>query len=228
MASQRNKPAKPAPAAKASATGWGFWVRMGVTVLVLWHLAVLFLSPLSVAPPTSELARRVAQSPLMRWYSDPLYLNHGYNFFGPEPPMGGQLIRYEVYGDDDRIIKQGEFPNLDQQWPRLWYHRHMMLTDQMAGAAVTGDPQRDKQLMMQAYARHLIRKHEGARARLENLFHRSLWPEDVRAGITADDPRNYETLMTIEQSRLDLDAPLVTPPPEQEPLPEEIMMGVGE
>ncbi|MEM6798339.1 MAG: hypothetical protein AAF589_02390 [Planctomycetota bacterium] len=230
MASQRTKQLPKAPAPKErppKPAGWSFWVRVAVSVVVLWHMAVVFLSPLSV-PPTSTLVGSIAQSPYMRWYSDPLYLNHGYHFFGPDPPMGGQLIRYQVFGESGQVIEQGEFPSLKEQWPRLWYHRHMMLADQTSIVAVYGDPDRDKQLMLQAYARHLLRKHGGVEARVENLFHESLWPDDVLSDADPYDPRYYASLMTVVQRAADLNTPLLPPAPTSTPVAEEVQIGVGE
>ena len=226
MANQRTKQAKAPKEGRAAPAGWALWARIVVTIVVVWHLTVVFLSPLSIAP-TSPLVHGIAQSPYLRWYSDPLYLNHGYHFFGPDPPLGGQLVRYQVFGDDGQVKAEGEFPNLDQQWPRLWYHRHMMLADQMSGVGVYGDPNRDKQLMLTAYARYLLRKHDGAQARLENVYHRSLRPEEVLDEVDSTDPRLYEVLMTVDQRVSDLDTPLVPPAQPAEGFVEEIPIGVG-
>jgi len=215
--------------------GWSLTVRALVSVVIVWHLFVLFISPLSVQP-TSELVQNVAQSAYVRWYSDPLYMNHGYHFFGPDPPIGGQIIRYEVRAEDGRTIAEGEFPNLQQQWPRLWYHRHMMLADQAAGMTVFGDPERDRRLMLTAYARHLLQKHDGAEARIENVLHLSLYPADVRGDVNpqrptdpADpsDPRFYRTLMTVVQRTSDLDIPLLPAAPPRRVPTEEVPIGVG-
>lgn len=226
MAAKRPKE----PRTTSSPTGeWRLWIRIVVTLVLGWHLAVVFLAPLSV-PPTSPLVSSIAQSPWVRWYSDPLYLNHGYHFFGPDPPLGGQLVRYQVYGDDRRVIAEGEFPSLKEQWPRLWYHRHMMLADQMSGVGVYGDPQRDKELMLKAYGRHLLRKHDGAEVRIETEFHESLHPADVRNNADPADPRYYRKEMNVVQRRGDLDAPLVPPAdsrPGQPPRTEEISIGAG-
>lgn len=245
MAARANKtsragaPVKPTPAdASASPGGWSFWVRLAASVAIAWHLFVVFISPLSVAP-TSPLVGGIAQSPFVRWYSDPLYLNHGYHFFGPDPPLGGQVIRYQVRGADGGVIADGEFPSLDQQWPRLWYHRHMMLADQASGVGVYGDPARDRDLMLRAYARHLIRKHEGVECRVENLWHKSLHPADVRGDFNPDQPpapadpydsQFYESVATVVERSLGGEAiefagPLV--PPAAATATEEIPIGVG-
>ncbi|MEM9185758.1 MAG: hypothetical protein AAGB00_04600 [Planctomycetota bacterium] len=252
MAAKKRKQPQPARhepgptrQAKPQHSGWSFWVRACLSVLIAWHLFVVFISPMSVSA-TSPLVGTVAQSKYVRWYSDPLYVNHGYHFFGPDPPLGGQLIRYRVFAADGREVAQGEFPNVKQQWPRLWYHRHMMLADQMAGIGVFGDPQQDRELMLRAYARHLIRQHDGAEARVENVFHRSLHPADVRGDVNPDqpaapadpnDPQFYESLMTVVEGAssgagepVAFDRPLVpaaedSPPPGIAVPVEEIPLG---
>ncbi|MEM6329147.1 MAG: hypothetical protein AAF790_02745 [Planctomycetota bacterium] len=248
MAAQRGKQAKQqtraasqpdggGAAASESPSGWPLWARASATALVVWHMAVVFLSPLSVEP-RSPLVANIAQSKYVRWYSDPLYLNHGYHFFAPNPPLGGQLIRYTVQAEDGRVLNSGEFPSLDEQWPRLWYHRHMMLADQMAGMGVYGAPEADARLMMQAYARHLLAKHDGYYARLDSVFHRSLRPEEVLDGADPYDARLYEVTMSVEQRSEDLQTPLVVEPrPAGGPqpaggspgaaAPEEVPIGVG-
>ncbi|MEM8863935.1 MAG: hypothetical protein AAGF31_00125 [Planctomycetota bacterium] len=241
MAAQNPKQSKSKPATKPdSAGGWSFALRASLSVLLVWHLFVLFISPLSVSP-TSPLVGGIAQSPFVRWYSDPLYLNHGYHFFGPDPPLGGQLVRYEVRGDDGRVVADGEFPNLQQQWPRLFYHRHMMLADQMTGMGVYGDPQRDRELMLRAYARHLVRKHDGVEARVENVWHRSLHPADVRGDLDPsrepspadpNDPQFYESVMTVVErstgaEQVEFDRPLLPPSATGSGYSEEIPIGVG-
>lgn len=219
---KRKTPSEPRPQRE----GWRLWVRAALSLLVVWHLLVVFLSPLSV-PPTSELISKVAQGPWVRWYSDPLYLNHGYHFFGPDPPMGGTHVRWQVFGQDGQAKAEGEFPNLDQQWPRLWYHRHMMLADQMSGVSVYPEGRQNEELMLRAYARHLLRKHEGAEARVESLWHRSLHPADVKAGVDTEDPQLYERGISVTQRASDLDQPLLPPAPAGGAEPEMLPLGGG-
>lgn len=234
------KPTKPAKEPRPAREGWSPAVRWVVSFVIAWHLFVIFLAPMSYLR-TSPLVRSVAQSPYVRWYTDPLYLNQGYSFFGPDPPQWGQLVRYEVFDSGGRAVESGEFPNLDQQWPRLWYHRHMMLADQASAVGVLGDPDRDLELMLRAYARALVRKHRGVEARVQYVRHLSLHPADVRGDVNPDAPsepadpndeRYFEVQMTVverstgeEETRFE--RPLL---PEAAPTSqslEEIPIGVG-
>lgn len=213
MAKDKSTDSDAQPRKKKAATassGWSLAARVAVTVAVAWHLFVVFISPLSV-PPNSPLVATLSQTAWTRWYSDPLYLNHGYHFFGPDPPMGGQVVRYQIYGEDGRVKAEGEFPNLKEQQPRLWYHRHMMLVDQMSGAGIYPNPQDDQRLLLRAYARHLLRKHNGTEARLEKFEHDSLHPADVRDGIDPFEPRFYRSVLSVRERATDLDRPLLPP-----------------
>lgn len=218
--------------ANSQAGDWPLWPRIAVTVAVLWHLAVVFISPFSV-PPASNLVSSIAQSPWVRWYSDPLYLNHGYHFFGPDPPMFGTLIRYEVTDASGNKIADGEFPNTKEQWPRLWYHRHMMLADQAEGVGISLDldqarqwgvtpnedeeeagriylnPEANGQLMLKSYARWLLRKHEGEAVRVEQVIHTSLSPDEVREEVSPNDAAYYRVKQTVTQRKSDLEEPLL-------------------
>jgi hypothetical protein len=40
-------------------------------------------------------------------------------------------VQYKVEFDDGRPPAEGEFPNLDDQWPRLLYHRHFMMAEEL-------------------------------------------------------------------------------------------------
>lgn len=197
---------KPAGASET----WSLAARIGISVAVVWHMFVVFISPLSVEP-SSPLVRTLSQTAWTRWYSDPLYLNHGYHFFGPNPPMGGQIVRYQVYGDDGRVKAEGEFPSLKEQWPRLWYHRHMMLADQMSGVGIYPNPADDQRIMLRAYARHLLRKHDGTEARLEKFEHDSLHPADIREGVDPTEPRFYRSVSNVRELASNLDTPLLPP-----------------
>jgi hypothetical protein len=171
--------------------------------MLVWHLTALVLAPLSI-PPTSRLVRDLAQQPPMQWYLDGLYLNHGYHFFAPDPGAG-RLVRYEVADERGGTMKQGEFPNSEVQWPRLWYHRHFMLADQAgAGPEDPADPDSWKRKYLEAYARHLLRVHDGHSARVRWIEHRPLDPQAAYEGAKLNDPSTYQTLLEVVQRRSDL------------------------
>lgn len=109
-----------------SAPAWSPWVQGVVSVVLALHLAAVFLGPMRFAAGPSP-----AVAPLTRLF-DPyinlLYLNHGYAFFAPNVGPN-HLVRYELEFADGREPLVGEFPDRQEQWPRLLYHRHFMLAE---------------------------------------------------------------------------------------------------
>lgn len=172
------------------------WARIVLSLLVVWHLTAVFLAPLSI-PPTSRLVIDIAQGPLMQWYLDALYINHGYSFFAPDPGPG-HLVFYEVYDEQGNLKRQGKFPDRDVQWPRLWYHRHFMLADQVGlGLRREEGPGEGERKYLAAYARQLLRKFGGESARVRWMAHDPLSPFSVRPNepINLDTPQSYRELM---------------------------------
>jgi len=62
-----------------------------------------------------------------------VYLDHGYSFFAPRI-VGGHLVHYKVEFADGRAPIEGTFPDKQEQWPRLFYHRHFMLAEALNDA----------------------------------------------------------------------------------------------
>lgn len=181
-------------------------VRILVSVVLLLHVAALYLYPLANSR-TSFTVRNIVQSPWLRWYGDPLYLNHGHGFFGPDPP-DGFLVDYVVYDDQGKEISKGTLPDPKEIWPRLRYHRFKMLADQLES------PGRGlKEDRLRAYARQLIRQHDGESAVVTERMHTIVpyedWIGDEASGWKGkplDDPSLYQTLLRVTQSRADVDA----------------------
>ncbi len=211
--------AKPKKAASRTASGlpWHPAWRWLVSLLLVFHLTAIFAAPWDlsteaalppgyVAPtdaqgkplPLPPRDSTVWQSPIVpralhrffKHYLNLAYLNHGYQFFAPDP-AGSNLIRYQVWDSGGAEIAAGEFPNLDQQWPRLLYHRHMML------AAQTGDMGEQSGRL---YAKHLIRRHSGQTARLEWILHNLLSPKQVLDGTPLDADSTFVVLAEIRES----------------------------
>ncbi len=109
--------------------------RYAISVLVTLHVLAVFTGPWAVfAPRGANLEERPEEALLagdfagvLGPYIDATFLNHGYRFFAPEPGPS-HLVRYEAKLADGRTLK-GSFPNRDEQWPRLLYHRHFMLAE---------------------------------------------------------------------------------------------------
>lgn len=99
-----------------------------LSAVLALHVLAVFLAPLmfaSAGSPAVEPLFRVVQP-----YIDLMYLNHGYFFFAPNPGPN-HLVRYELEFSDGRSPMVGQFPDRNEQWPRLLYHRHFMLSETM-------------------------------------------------------------------------------------------------
>jgi hypothetical protein len=196
-------------------------IRIAISVWILWHFAGVFLAALSIGV-TSPLVMNVAQKPPMQWYLDALYLNQGHSFFAPDVGPG-HIVSYELFDQSNRVIDKGTLPDKKEHWPRLFYHRHMMLADQ---ADTPSDDKRvsdnGQRMYLTAYARQLLRTHKEAQAvRVQRYAH---WPlptsyltEGRKRGyeqLTRDfaqqgqnrrvDDQGYEMLMEVVQRRSDL------------------------
>lgn len=204
------------PAGGSSDGKPAIWLRWLLSFVLAWHVFVVFISPFSV-PPASQVVSDIAQSKWVRWYSDSLYLNHGYHFFGPEPPVN-QLVRYTVTDEAGQVVAEGEFPNKEQQSPRLFYHRHMMLADQAALGPPDINPDDWLRLSLRAYGRHLLRVHEGDRVRVDCVRHVLLYPAQVIDEVDPNTPDKFVAVASIEETSAGLTEPLPVPaPPEPEP-----------
>ena len=119
-------------------------------------------------------------------YLDACYLNHGYNFFAPDPGVS-LLIRYTIEREDGSPY-EGTFPDVRKQWPRLRYHRHFMLSSHSVGLP---------EGTANAFGQHLLRTYQGQKATLELVRHRLLTQQEVLDGKTLDDPSTYEVLDSL-------------------------------
>jgi hypothetical protein len=157
------------------------------------------LRPEQVTPATYPfqfplLPRAFNGNAVMRHYANLLYINNGYNFFTPDPGVS-HLIRYEVFNDAGEKVAEGQLPDRREQWPRLFYHRHMMLVEQSRDADV--GPMRP-QGWEYRIAERLMEKHEGTRIRLLMLRHHLLSPLEVAAGQRIEAPATYEEIGVME------------------------------
>lgn len=177
------------PAAAQDREKLGRGKRRALSAALAFHLLAVVAAPLAV-PPSSELFYGLFRG--VRWYVEPLFLNHGYRFFAPEPGPS-YLVRYEAETAGGETVA-GRFPDLQTQWPRVLYHRHFMLSSRLQGGP--NDP------LVKAYSRsfaeHLLRRHEARRVRLWVVRHNLPSLLQAQAGMPLDDPRLYEEFPLIE------------------------------
>ena len=210
------KPAKAKSAPQKRAPGelpWHLFWRCGVSLLIVLHLTALFCAPWNllitrdalppgyglpldaqgrlqpVPPPESPIwqepiiPRRLHE--FFHDYLNVLYLNHGYEFFAPVP-MGTHVIDYQVTQPNGEVVA-GRFPSLDEQWPRLFYNRHMMLTEQT---------QLQGSKSGRHYADYLATRYGGV-SHLQLKMHFVLSPYQVAKGTSPEDPSTYEVIKEV-------------------------------
>ena len=132
--------------------------------------------------------------PLICHYANLLYINNGYDFFSPDPTVS-HIIRYEVFDDRGQTIAKGDFPNTREQWPRLLYHRYMMLVDQ------SSNPQNADTGWEYRIADGLLERYGGANVRLTKKRHHLLMPSEVLAGHRLNEDSTYEVIGQLERRR---------------------------
>jgi hypothetical protein len=158
-------------------------LRWAVSFWVVFHFAAVIAAAGSVGP-TSDLI--LAGWRLFRPYLQFFYLNHGYNFFAPQP-VPSTLLYFEVVRNDGSVVR-GRIPEAGIQ-PRLLYHRYLLLTEHIGVAPADLQPKWYK-----SYARHLCRKYGAKRVSLTRLTHFPPTMEMVRNGTRLDEPRSYEEM----------------------------------
>jgi hypothetical protein len=216
---------KPAKAKSVSPWPWGRFIRVLVSVGIVFHLLAVFSAPWhvqlrpAVVPmvepggvvrdqygrpiPPEQLGLEDLQIPRLPkllndslwYYANLLYINNGYDFFSPDPGVS-HLIRYEIFTDAGEKIASGQLPHRGEQWPRLLYHRHMMLVEQ-SREPVPGGPQGWEY----AIADRLLEKYDGDRIRLTMLRHHLLTPRQVIEGQRIDAEGTYEEIGVLEHRR---------------------------
>jgi len=177
----------------------GRWGRpVGFVLVNIWlvyHLTAIVLAPWSV-PPASRLVQNAWRA--VGPYDQLLFLNHGYHYFAPEP--GSSTLVAYVLEMPDGSRQTGRIPNRGIH-PRLFYHRHFMLTEYLASDDLS--PALRKELV-RAMARELCREYGARRVTLSRITHRLPSMEFVRAGGALDDPESYteEPLETFSSDEL--------------------------
>ncbi len=163
--------------------------RLALNAWIVFHVAAVIIAPAAVSPASGLVE---AGWSLFQPYLQILDLNHGYHFFAPEPE-DSTLLAFEAERTDGTVVK-GRIPDREIA-PRLLYHRHFMLTEQMKDAPAALEKE-----WVGSYAEHLCRKYGAARVKLTGQIHHLPTMEMVRQGVRLDDPSSFddEPLGTFE------------------------------
>jgi hypothetical protein len=175
--------------------------RIAISALVAYHLLAVFMGAWIGSPPTSPLADAVARP--FRAYISVADLNHGYRFFAPNPGPS-HLFCYRLTFSDG-TNREGCFPDRQEHWPRLFYHRHFMLAENLnmlrpnsplmeLSSDESEQALRGFRALADSYAEELLRKSDATHIDWEFVRHYQPPPDDVLAGRALSHKEYYETL----------------------------------
>jgi hypothetical protein len=201
MASLAEKLPNTEPGYRRLATHW----RVILSLVLLVHLTAVFIAPMAL-PPSSQLIQDIRKP--FSDYLNVAYLDHGYRFFAPSPGPS-HLVRYDLEMPSGEH-QTGTFPNLKEQWPRLIYHRHFMLSEKFFNWAAPELPadapaeirqrwQTDRDVFLsiaRSYAQHLMNVNDAQKVKLELVQHNLASPQEVLAGRKLADLKSYEVMWT--------------------------------
>jgi len=157
------------------------WPRRVLSAWLLFHLIAIVLPPLSIRP-TSTLFTDTAR--LIRPYVQALQLDHGYHYFAPQP--GESTLLEFTATRHDGTETRGMMPHR-QIWPRLLYHRHLMLTESLGYI-----PEDLEDAWLESYARCISRKTQCPRVELTHVLHYLPTMSMIQEGVTLDHPDLFD------------------------------------
>ena len=148
---------------------------------LIFHVCAIIVAPAAVSP-TSELMQSIWR--VFQPYLQILYLNNGYHFFAPDPGES-TLLSFAAEREDGTVVRN-TIPNRGIA-PRLLYHRHFMLTEQM-----NSGPEELEQPWYNSYAQHIGKVYGAKQVTLTRKTHFLPSMELVRNGVKLDNPASYE------------------------------------
>jgi hypothetical protein len=193
-------------------------IRIAASFLIIGHLWAVVSRPIEFAtqgPFGNSPSATLFRLPVLR-YSQFTYLDHGYAFFAPDPGPSHLIdatIRPAGGGDPIEL----RFPSLNDQWPRLLYHRHFMLAEFLNDlhhppgeppAELRQDPEalrswhgsrRRYETIHDSIVGRLRARYPDAEIAIRRVEHRQPGlPEYFAGNVALDDPRLYQTLLDTE------------------------------
>lgn len=105
-------------------------LRYCINVWVVLHFTAIIAAAATIGPAAGYV---LATWQLFHPYVQFLFLNHGFNFYAPEP-SSSMLMEFEAVRPDGSSVT-GRIPD-PTLWPRLLYQRHLLLTEHISIAPV--------------------------------------------------------------------------------------------
>jgi len=114
--------------------------RHAVSAFILFHLVAVVTSPFSFSTQSIDSISPVAEKMYggLGRYIDITFLDHGYAFFAPDPGESYLVRAYIPQADGEELVVM--FPDKHAQRPRLYYHRHFMMTESLNASWVSAEP----------------------------------------------------------------------------------------
>ena len=156
------------------------FLRYCLNLWVILHFAAIVAAAGTIGPAPGYV---LAVWGVFHPYLEFLFLNHGYNFFAPEPAPSN-LLEFEAVRPDGTVVK-GQIPDPSLR-PRLLYQRHLLLTEHIGIA-----PQAYTDKWYKSYAQHLCKKYGASKVHLTHVIHAAMPMEMFRNGGRLDDPFTY-------------------------------------
>ncbi|MCS7471226.1 hypothetical protein NZK35_31605 [Stieleria sp. ICT_E10.1] len=198
------------PADEAAPRRW----KLIASGLILFHLMAVALPPLAFqtfsldgpSPLVGTLIRPFAG------YGQFLHMDRGYAFFAPDP--GPSHLIQAASTNADGTLTERMYPDRNDQWPRLLYHRHFMLAEFLndsywppgppnemfesdRAAAELWQQRRGRyEWIRQSMVDHLRSVNEGRDVAIRRLEHGLPGLQEfTEEPIALDDPRLYNVLL---------------------------------
>ena len=224
---------------------------MIASAFILAHLTAVIAPPLAfqcrgprgLSPAVAALLNPTSA------YGQLLYLDRGYAFFAPDPGPS-HLLAVELSSGSKSTEREGSgpavdaevsrVPSLDDQWPRLLYHRHFMLAEFLNDAYQPALPSETASLVgpdlsaeelqlwrlgrdrydaiLNSMIRHVETQNQGKTVRIDRLEH--VIPDFVGFATRQIKLNDDSTYVLLEDIPITLETLLGTPP-EALPVPDQ-------
>lgn len=187
-------------------------MRWVASCFIALHLLAVFAEPFRFFSRSSRGTSPAADVP-REWlapYVEFAYLNHGYFFFAPDPGPSHLIDCQLTFADGERASLR--FPDRTAQWPRLLYHRHFMLSENLhqlwvppvapdlvaADQSLAQDWQAERNRFLairDSMAKHLTARYDAQSVTIDRVEHLLPSDEDVFIEkMRLNDRRLYVTL----------------------------------
>ena len=167
---------------------WSLPMRLIASALISFQVMAIFWPPFTFASRAENGSSSPFADGVMSWfrpYVSFMFLDHGYFFFAPNPGPS-HLVQYKVEFADGRKPVEGVFPNLQEEQPRLLYHRHFMLSEFLNNLAIDESRPELFRAVTLSYSEHLRHQHQAAEVTLHLRRHYLPSPQHVSSGKRLD------------------------------------------